>query len=179
MTPLLEVRDLKKHYPISGGVFARSRRAVRAVDGISFHVNRGETLSIVGESGCGKSTVGKVILRLTPATSGEVRFDGEPYANARATEMKAIRRRLQVVFQDPFSSMNPRMRVRDIVAEPLCNFGLVNTATEATEKVRDLLHRVGLPADAMTRYPHEFGRPTPAHLHCPRPRSRCRPHHLR
>ena len=153
MSPLLEVSDLVKHFPISGGFFGRSREAVRAVDGLSFHIDPGETLSVVGESGCGKSTVGKVVLRLTEATSGDIRFDGRSY---RAAEMKAIRRRLQVVFQDPFSSMNPRMRVRDIIAEPLQNFGLAASRVETTDKVRDLLIRVGLPAEALNRYPHEF-----------------------
>ena len=156
MSPLLEVSDLVKHFPISSGFFGRSREAVRAVDGLSFHVDPGETLSIVGESGCGKSTVGKVVLRLTEATSGDIRFDGRSYGGAGAAEMKAIRRRLQVVFQDPFSSMNPRMRVRDIIAEPLENFGLVANRAETTDKVRDLLIRVGLPAEALNRYPHEF-----------------------
>jgi peptide/nickel transport system ATP-binding protein len=156
MSPLLEVSDLVKHFPISGGFFGRSREAVRAVDGLSFHVDPGETLAIVGESGCGKSTVGKVVLRLTEATSGDIRFDGRSYGAAGAAEMKAIRRRLQVVFQDPFSSMNPRMRVRDIVAEPLENFGLAASRAETTDKVRELLVRVGLPAEALTRYPHEF-----------------------
>jgi peptide/nickel transport system ATP-binding protein len=156
MNPLLEVSDLVKHFPISGGFFGRSREAVRAVDGLSFHVDPGETLSIVGESGCGKSTVGKVVLHLLDATSGDIRFDGRPYRDAGAAEMKAIRRRLQVVFQDPFSSMNPRMRVRDIIAEPLHNFGIAANRAETTDKVRDLLVRVGLPAEALNRYPHEF-----------------------
>jgi peptide/nickel transport system ATP-binding protein len=156
MNPLLEVSDLVKHFPISGGFFGRSREAVRAVDGLSFHIDPGETLSIVGESGCGKSTVGKVVLRLTEATSGDIRFDGRSYRAAGAAEMKAIRRRLQVVFQDPFSSMNPRMRVRDIIAEPLQNFGLAASRSEAADKVRDLLIRVGLPPEALNRYPHEF-----------------------
>jgi peptide/nickel transport system ATP-binding protein len=156
MNPLLEVSDLVKHFPISGGFFGRSREAVRAVDGLSFHVDSGETLSIVGESGCGKSTVGKVVLHLLDATSGDICFDGRSYRDAGAAEMKAIRRRLQVVFQDPFSSMNPRMRVRDIIAEPLHNFGLATNRAETTDKVRDLLVRVGLPAEALNRYPHEF-----------------------
>jgi peptide/nickel transport system ATP-binding protein len=156
MSSLLEVAGLTKHYPLSGGFFSRSRDVVRAVDGVSFHVDPGETLSIVGESGCGKSTVGKVILRLTEATSGALRFAGRDYGSADAAEMRAVRRRVQVVFQDPFSSMNPRMRVGDIIAEPLYNFGLANNRAEAAEKVRDLLVRVGLPADALSRYPHEF-----------------------
>ena len=156
MTPLLEVSDLVKHFPLSGGFLGRSRGAVHAVDGLSFHVDPGETLSIVGESGCGKSTVGKAILRLVEPTSGDLRFDGRSYVAASGAEMKAIRRRLQVVFQDPYCSMNPRMRVRETIAEPLYNFGLAGNRAETTEKVRDLLSRVGLPADALTRYPHEF-----------------------
>jgi peptide/nickel transport system ATP-binding protein len=156
MSPLLEVLDLKKHFPISGGFFSRSREAVRAVDGLSFHVDKAETLSIVGESGCGKSTVGKAVLRLIEPTAGDVRLDGRSYVSAGSAEMKAIRRRLQVVFQDPFSSMNPRMRARDIIAEPLENFGLAKGREETTAKVRELLVRVGLPAEALDRYPHEF-----------------------
>ena len=156
MTALLEVTDLVKHFPIAGGAFRRSREAVRAVDGLSFHVDKGETLSIVGESGCGKSTVGKTVLRLIEPTAGELRFDGQSYVDARGADMKAIRRRLQVIFQDPYGSMNPRMRVRETIAEPLYNFGLAGGAAETTEKVRGLLARVGLPPDAWTRYPHEF-----------------------
>jgi peptide/nickel transport system ATP-binding protein len=156
MTALLEVANLTKHYPASQGFFRRSHDVVHAVDGVSFHVDPGETLSIVGESGCGKSTVGKVLLRLTETTSGTLLFAGRDYGSANASEMKAIRRRMQVVFQDPFSSMNPRMRVRDIISEPLYNFGLVNNRSEATDKVRELLVRVGLPADALSRHPHEF-----------------------
>ncbi|MGL4290981.1 MAG: ABC transporter ATP-binding protein [Phreatobacter sp.] len=156
MTALLDVSELKKHFPLSGGFLSRARETVRAVDGVSFSVAAGETLSIVGESGCGKSTVGKLILRLTEATAGTVRFAGRDYGEANAGDMKAIRRRLQVVFQDPYSSMNPRMRVGDIIAEPLHNFGLAGTPAEATERVRALLVQVGLPADAIDRYPHEF-----------------------
>ena len=126
------------------------------MDGLSFHVDKGETLSIVGESGCGKSTVGKAILRLVQPTSGELRFDGKSYIDAPAGEMKAVRRRLQAVFQDPYSSINPRMRVGETIAEPLYNFGLARSRAEATEKVRDLLVQVGLPSDAGDRYPHQF-----------------------
>ena len=147
MTPLLEVSDLVKHFPIAGSVFRRSREAVRAVDGLSFHVDKGETLSIVGESGCGKSTVGKAILRLIEPTSGELRLDGKSYVDARGAEMKSIRRRLQVVFQDPYGSMNPRMRVRETIAEPLYNFGLAGSAAETTEKVGDLLAILARPME--------------------------------
>jgi peptide/nickel transport system ATP-binding protein len=156
MTALLEVANLTKHYPLPGGILRRSGDVVHAVDGVSFHVDAGETLSLVGESGCGKSTVGKTILRLVEPTSGELRFAGQSYLHVRGGALKAIRRRLQVVFQDPFSSMNPRMRVRDIIAEPLHNFGIAANRSEITDRVRDLLVRVGLPADALNRYPHEF-----------------------
>ncbi len=154
--PLLDVRDLVKHYPVRNGLFGRATETVHAVDGVSFHVDAGETLAIVGESGCGKSTVGKVVLGLAPATAGQVAFGGEAYAGLGPADMKRIRRRLQVVFQDPFSSMNPRMRVRDIIAEPLENFGVVDGRDAITDRVRDLLVRVGLPAEALNRYPHEF-----------------------
>jgi len=154
--PLLGVRDLVKHYPVRNGLFGRATETVHAVDGVSFHVDAGETLAIVGESGCGKSTVGKVVLGLAPATAGQVTFGGESYAGLRPADMKRIRRRLQVVFQDPFSSMNPRMRVRDIIAEPLENFAVVDGRDAVTDRVRDLLVRVGLPAEALNRYPHEF-----------------------
>ena len=122
----------------------------------------------------------KAILRLAQPTSGELRFDGKSYVDAPAGEMKAVRRRLQAVFQDPYSSMNPRMRVRETIAEPLYNFGLAKSRAEATEKVRDLLAQVGLPSDAWSRFPHEFsGRSATAPLHRPRPCARRRSHHLR
>lgn len=156
MTPLLEVSDLVKHFSVARRSFRDPQQATRAVDGLSFHVDKGETLSIVGESGCGKSTVGKAILRLVQPTSGELRFDGKSYIDAPAGEMKAVRRRLQAVFQDPYSSMNPRMRVGETIAEPLYNFGLARSRVEATERVRDLLVQVGLPSDAGDRYPHQF-----------------------
>jgi peptide/nickel transport system ATP-binding protein len=147
--PLLEVKELSKGFVVGGG-------ALKAVDDVSFTVEPGETLSIVGESGCGKSTLAKLILRLTPITSGEILFGGLSYGRAAPAAMKALRRRLQVVFQDPFSSMNPRMRVGDIVAEPLINFGVVIGPAALRERVQDLLHQVGLPPEAARRYPHEF-----------------------
>ena len=156
MQPLLEVYDLVKRFPVARGPFGQVREEIRAVDGISLHVDKGETLSVVGESGCGKSTLGRAILRLVEPSSGELRIEGKSYVDARPKEMKAVRRRLQAVFQDPYSSMNPRMRVRDTIAEPLTNFGLTKSAAETTERVRDLLVQVGLPADAWSRYPHEF-----------------------
>ena len=153
MTLLLEVKDLKKHYPLKPGLFGGSKGFVYAVDGVSFDIARGETLSLVGESGCGKSTVGKAILRLTDPTSGEVRLDGERIDSVPVSQLRTLRQRIQVVFQDPFSSLNPRMRVGDIIAEPLRNFGL----TQNLEKrINHLMDTVRLPRDAINRFPHEF-----------------------
>jgi peptide/nickel transport system ATP-binding protein len=154
--PLLEVNGLKKHFPIHGGVMGQVTAKVYAVDGVTFDVRRGETLSIVGESGCGKSTVGKAILRLYDVTEGEVYLDGERIDNKPSAQLRPMRRRMQVVFQDPFSSLNPRMRVRDILAEPLMNFGLARGRKEVTERVEALMDKVRLPRDAIGRFPHEF-----------------------
>ena len=153
MTVLLEVDGLKKHYPLRGGLFGGNKGYVYAVDGVSFTINRGETLSLVGESGCGKSTVGKAILRLTDPTAGEVKLDGERIDNVPVRQLRTLRQRVQVVFQDPFSSLNPRMRVGDIIAEPLRNFGM----TQGLDKrVAELMDTVRLPRDAVRRFPHEF-----------------------
>jgi peptide/nickel transport system ATP-binding protein len=154
--PLLEVSDLKKHFPIRGGVLGQVTGQVYAVDGVSFDIHRGETLSLVGESGCGKSTVGKAILRLYDVTAGEVFLDGERIDNMPAGRLRPIRQRIQVVFQDPFSSLNPRMKVRDILAEPLTNFGLARGRRDVDAKVGELMDKVRLPRDAIGRYPHEF-----------------------
>jgi peptide/nickel transport system ATP-binding protein len=153
---LLEVKDLKKHFPIHGGLLGLVTGKVHAVDGVSFDIRRGETLSLVGESGCGKSTVGKAILRLYDVTAGEVWLDGERIDNMPAGRLRPIRQRVQVVFQDPFSSLNPRMKVRDILAEPLINFGLAHGRRELNERVGALMDKVQLPRDAINRYPHEF-----------------------
>ena len=154
--PLLEVNALKKHFPLRGGWLGGVTGQVRAVDGVTFHVARGETLSIVGESGCGKSTVGKAVLRLVDLTDGEVLLDGIRIDNIPAGKLRPLRRRVQVVFQDPFSSLNPRMRVRDILAEPLRNFGLARGKGELDDRVAHLMDTVRLPRDAMGRFPHEF-----------------------
>ena len=153
--PLLEVNALTKHYPIKGGLFGGTTATVHAVDGVSFTVAAGETLSVVGESGCGKSTVGRAILRLTDPTDGEVFLDGERIDQLSPGKMRHVRRRLQVVFQDPFSSLNPRMRVRDVLAEPITNFGLAS-GSELDDRVAALMDKVRLPRDAMRRFPHEF-----------------------
>jgi peptide/nickel transport system ATP-binding protein len=155
MRPLLEVNQLKKHFRIRRGLFGPPA-VVHAVDGVSFHINRSETLSLVGESGCGKSTVGKAVLRLFDITAGEVILDGQRIDGLSAARLRPLRRRAQVVFQDPFSSLNPRLRVRDILAEPIRNFSLAKSTADLKSRVDGLLDRVGLPRDAAARFPHEF-----------------------
>jgi peptide/nickel transport system ATP-binding protein len=153
--PLLQVKDLKKHFPIYGGLLGLQTGKVFAVDGVSFDIKRGETLSLVGESGCGKSTVGKAILRLYPITDGEVWLDGQRIDNLSAGRLRPLRQRMQVVFQDPFSSLNPRQRVGEIIAEPILNFGLAS-GSELEDRVAGLMDKVQLPRDAVHRFPHEF-----------------------
>lgn len=154
--PLLQVNDLKKHFPVKTGLFGRNSEWVYAVDGVSFEIAKGETLSLVGESGCGKSTVGRAILRLFDVTSGQVILDGQRIDDAAPATMRQMRRRVQVVFQDPFSSLNPRMRVRDILAEPIRNFGLAKSAIDLETRVTALMDTVRLPREALNRRPHEF-----------------------
>ena len=154
--PLLQVNDLKKHFPISGGLFGRTKSKVHAVDGVSFEIARGETLSLVGESGCGKSTVGRAILRLFDITAGQIVLDGLRIDDLGPHRLREMRRRVQVVFQDPFSSLNPRMRIRDILAEPINNFGLAKDAAERDARIAELMEIVRLPRDAVNRRPHEF-----------------------
>ena len=153
---VLEVVDLKKHFPIRGGLFGTVQAHVYAVDGVSFHLHKGETLALVGESGCGKSTVGKAVLRLFPLTSGQVTLDGTRIDDMAPSTLRPLRRKIQVVFQDPFSSLNPRMRVRDILAEPIRNFGLAKDSADLEKRVGDLMDKVRLPRDAVNRWPHEF-----------------------
>jgi peptide/nickel transport system ATP-binding protein len=154
--PLLQVNDLKKHFPIRSGLFGRSKSRVHAVDGVSFEIARGETLSLVGESGCGKSTVGRAILRLFDVTAGQIVLDGKRIDDLGPGSLREMRRRVQVVFQDPFSSLNPRMRIRDILAEPINNFGLAKSAAERDARIAELMEIVRLPRDAVNRRPHEF-----------------------
>jgi len=154
--PLLQVNALKKHFPIHGGLLGQETAKVHAVDGVTFDISRGETLSLVGESGCGKSTVGKAILRLFAITDGEVYLAGERIDNMPAARLRPLRRRVQVVFQDPFSSLNPRMKVRDILAEPISNFGLARSRAEMKDRIAELIDKVRLPRDSGNRYPHEF-----------------------
>jgi peptide/nickel transport system ATP-binding protein len=154
--PLLQVNDLKKHFPAKGGVLRRNASRVYAVDGVSFEIARGETLSLVGESGCGKSTVGRAILRLFAITAGQVVLDGQRIDDLSPDRLRRIRQRVQVVFQDPFSSLNPRLSVRDILAEPIRNFDLAKSHLELESKVAALMDTVRLPRDALDRKPHEF-----------------------
>src|ERR1700734_1981780 len=154
--PLLQVNDLKKHFPVRGHLLKRDASRVYAVDGVSFEIARGETLSLVGESGCGKSTVGRAILRLFDITAGQVVLDGQRIDDLSPDRLKHMRRRVQVVFQDPFSSLNPRLRVRAILAEPIRNFGLAKSSAELESKVAALMDTVRLPRDALDRRPHEF-----------------------
>lgn len=155
-SPLLEVKDLKKHFPIRTGLFGATSAYVRAVDGISFSIQKGETLSIVGESGCGKSTVGKALLRLFDITSGQVLLEGQRIDTLSDGHLRPLRRRIGVVFQDPFSSLNPRMRVRDLIAEPIRNFALAKDSASLNARLVELMDLVRLPADALNRFPHEF-----------------------
>ena len=152
--PLIEVRDLVKYFPIRGGLVQRTLDHVRAVDGISFGIREGTTLGLVGESGCGKTTVGRTILRLTDPTSGSVKFRGTEIADLPRRKLRALRPKMQIVFQDPMSSLNPRMTVRQILMEPLLINGRNRAA--AGESVVELLRKVGLDADHAHRFPHEF-----------------------
>jgi oligopeptide transport system ATP-binding protein len=154
---LLEVRNLKMHFPVGYGFFSRKPVGyVKAVDGVSFTVKRGETLGLVGESGCGKTTTGRCILQLYKPTEGEVIFDGEDLTKLNTKRMRAKRREMQVIFQDPYSSLNPRMTAGNIIGEPLIVHGLVKGKQEYREKVADLLTNVGLNPYMADRFPHEF-----------------------
>jgi oligopeptide transport system ATP-binding protein len=152
---LLEIRNLKKHFPVGEGLFSRNKGAVKAVDGVNLAVNEGETLGLVGESGCGKSTLGRTILRLIEPTGGEVFFQGKNLLAMSQRELRDMRREMQIIFQDPYASLNPRMRVGDIVGEGLEIHKLAKGKAKR-ERVMELLHQVGLREDHYGRYPHEF-----------------------
>jgi oligopeptide/dipeptide ABC transporter ATP-binding protein len=152
---LLVVRDLTKYFPIHAGVFSRHVGDVKAVDGIDFEIRRGETLGLVGESGSGKTTAGRVILRLTPATRGEVDFEGRDILQLARGDLRSLRKEMQIIFQDPYASLNPRMTVGDIIREPLAIHGIAR-GKAAQKRTQDLLAMVGLQPYHVNRYPHEF-----------------------
>ena len=152
---LLEVHDLKKHFPIKGGVFSKTIGHVYAVDGVSFTLQSGETLGLVGESGCGKSTTGRTILRLIEPTQGSVKFEGQEITHLDKGDMRALRREMQIIFQDPYASLNPRMTVGSIIGEPL-EIHKIARGSEKEDQVASLLEKVGLRAEDMRKYPHEF-----------------------
>jgi oligopeptide transport system ATP-binding protein len=154
--PLLKVQDLVKHFPIKGGILGREVDRVHAVDGVSFELQAGETLGVVGESGCGKSTTGRCILRLIEPTSGEVWFQGQSVTKASKSELRALARDMQIIFQDPYASLDPRMTVSAIVGEALTIHKLTKTPREYDDRIVQLLETVGLSADHMRRFPHEF-----------------------
>ncbi len=154
-TPLLEVKHLKKHFPIKGGVFSKIIGYVYAVDDINFTLERGETLGLVGESGCGKSTTGRTILRLIEPTEGMISFEGQDITHLDKGAMRALRREMQIIFQDPYASLNPRMTVGSIIGEPL-EIHKIAKGSEKEERVASLLQKVGLRAEDMRKYPHEF-----------------------
>src|SRR3978361_758041 len=155
MAPLIEVTDLKKHFPIRSDVLGRTVGTVLAVDGVSFTINEGETLGLVGESGCGKSTVARTVLRLIEPTGGSITLDGRDITGLSRSEMRPVRREMQIIFQDPFSSLNPRMRAGDIVGEVLEVHGLTKGAETAT-RVAGLFQQVGLRPAQMANFPHQF-----------------------
>jgi oligopeptide transport system ATP-binding protein len=155
-TPLLQVKDLKKRFAVKGGFLSRDLEWVHAVDGVTFDLAAGDTLGLVGESGCGKSTMGRCILRLIEPTSGEVWFEGKDVIALNGGELTALRRDMQIIFQDPYASLNPRMTVGAIIGEALTIHGLAKSQGEYEERIVHLLETVGLNADHMRRYPHEF-----------------------
>ncbi|MFH5777328.1 dipeptide ABC transporter ATP-binding protein [Heyndrickxia sp. FSL K6-6286] len=152
---LLEIQNLKTYYPIKGGFFKRTVGNVKAVDDVSFTIGKGETLGLVGESGCGKSTTGRTILRLLSPTSGKIIFDGKDITNLSGKDLRLARKDFQMVFQDPYASLNPKQMVGDIVSEPIRNFSN-KSLKDLKDEVMSLLKRVGLPEDAYYKYPHEF-----------------------
>jgi oligopeptide transport system ATP-binding protein len=155
--PLVEARNLKKHFPVTRGiVIERQVGAVRAVDGVSFSIARGETLGLVGESGCGKTTVGRILLGLYPCTEGSITIDGHNVRLAKGRELLTVRRKAQMIFQDPYASLNPRWTVNSIVSEPLRVHELINSEKERSDRVKELLELVGLNARHVNRFPHEF-----------------------
>jgi len=153
--PLLEIRNLKKYFPVRRGFLSRVVAQVKAVDDVSFSIHKGETFGLVGESGCGKTTTGRAVLRLIEPQSGEVRFGGTDMLSLGATALRVLRRDMQIIFQDPYASLNPRMKVRSIVGEPFAIHGIAK-GSDRDDRVAELLKTVGLESSVMSRYPHEF-----------------------
>src|SRR5690349_182038 len=153
---LLEVKNLKVHFPVKAGAFRRAHESVKAVDGVSFSVAPGETLGLVGESGCGKTTLGRAIVRLVAPTAGNIFFENQDLAHLNGAELRAKRRGLQMIFQDPYGSLNPRMTVEDIVGEALDIHQLAESSSARSARISDLLKAVGLDPTYAQRYPHEF-----------------------
>ncbi|ONG56206.1 peptide ABC transporter ATP-binding protein [Pseudoroseomonas deserti] len=156
MTALVEIDSLQKHFPVGGGLFGRGKKQVRALDGVSLSIEKGEILSVVGESGSGKTTLGRTVLRLTDPTAGAIRFEGQDITSLSRRALRPFRQRMQLVFQDPFASLNPRQTVEQIVATPLAIHAGGSSATEKRERVADMLRLVGLQPHHADRYPHEL-----------------------
>ncbi len=154
--PFIQVKDMVKQFPIKGGLFAREVASVKAVQGVSLEIKRGETLGLVGESGCGKSTLGRCIIRLIEPTSGQIFMDGQNVSDLRGEELRALRRKMQIIFQDPYASLNPRMTVGSIIGEPLDIHNLFDSKKDRQDRVKKLIELVGLRPEHMNRYPHEF-----------------------
>ncbi len=156
MSSLLRVENLVKHFPIQGGFLGREIASVKAVQGVSFEIKKGETLGLVGESGCGKSTLGRCLIRLIDPTSGKIYFKDQDITTLAGSELRALRRELQIIFQDPFSSLNPRMTIGSVIEEPLIIHKLFNSSKDRLDRVHQLLETVGLRKEHFQRYPHEF-----------------------
>jgi peptide/nickel transport system ATP-binding protein len=156
MEKLLEVRDVKKYFPIKGGLFQKTIANVKAVDGVSLYIKKGETLGLVGESGCGKSTLGRTIARLYEPTEGEIIYDGVDIAGLKGKDLKDLRKNMQIIFQDPYSSLNPRMNVSTIVGEAMLAHNMVKKGREYTERVIEVIEKCGLSDYHIYRYPHQF-----------------------
>lgn len=155
-TPLLKVENLTKSFPIYGGLFSREVASVKAVQGVSFELKKGETLGLVGESGCGKSTLGRCLIRLHDTTSGSISYNGKDITHIKGEELREMRKKMQIIFQDPFASLNPRMTIGSILEEPLIIHDLYQSAKDRQDRVHELIDLVGLRREHLNRYPHEF-----------------------